>query len=671
MSAGTTVSTTYPANFKKEPGTIEISDGDRDGNRLFVWKPNNTGSAKPPINIKLETVTQLQATPATSEKLHLKIICTVGDVSSATTPASGQTSQAPATPAAPGSETQSYVFAFKERSVMENTKTTIQKLVQAIRAAVTEKSANGTGQNGTSNGGANGTANNNNNNMNRPENKQAVVELDSKKLLLNLNLQQGLLRENKELMRTFQETVINGGLANDKFWNTRIHLLRAYALTSSQKRGAYNVLGTIRPTTGSDNQINVSLTREKIHDIFDQYPIVRQAYSDSVPGKMTEGSFWERFFLSRLFRRLRGEKVPQTHLVDAILDTKYLTLYEEEQEGYNNRILGIVSTTSTSSGSSITNNNSNNNINANNKRTREDDPISADNNDDNRPAGEVTDDMYHKIVPQYLDIGGNEENDPQKLGNLPDITMQPGKSDASSISLIRSMNSLSQRMLYGNATSRIISGRQEPASTEVSSLGDQLKFDDLESDSVADSNIELHLVNEPGISINGKSNSHEADDTTVIEQIRDRYSKSLQTGSSINLNDVGNNTEDLKAAVGQVTSIIELRSQESDQASNIWTSNEQDKRLLDQVQLCHATSVEFLRHFWLHFLSGDPNQASSISKLVTNLAKSLERIDAVSKAAPTPDAQNHARASLGPLKTSILTALDRYEKALEASSAEK
>jgi transcription initiation factor TFIIH subunit 1 len=549
----------FPATYKKEPGVIKVEN---DGKEI-VWGPHSGAS---PVRIDLESVANLQATPPTSSKHQLRMVCTEG------------------------TETVNYQFAFKERSLLDNAKTTLQQLVQKIRAVSQEPTPAPTAA----------------------PTKQAIVDLDSRKLVQNLELQKALLKENKELMRTFQETVMQGGLANDKFWNTRIHLLRAFALTSSQKRGAYNVLGTIKPTTGSDNQINVSLTREKIHDIFEQYPIVRHAYNDTVPSKMSEGSFWERFFLSRLYRRLRGEKVPLTHPIDSVLDTQYLTLYEDELEEYRGVATGQ-------------------------KRKLEDDEIH---------------------VPQYLDIEGNEENDPQKLGNKPDITMRPGQSDTNTLSLIRSMNSLSQRMLYGNSAARIISSNRKADEDEATELEIQLKLGDLEEIATDDGHIKLHL----------KENADQGNSGPLTNGLTANLQKRLRTSldGKIDLQKVSQHPDDVRSAANQVARVIALRAKEESSEKVNW---EGEQKLLDQVQICHATSIEFLRHFWVNFLSGDPVNASAIGKLAVSLNKSLERVDAVVASASSDDKEK-SRSSLAPLIASIRKALEVYETALKEAGTD-
>ncbi|KAG4301748.1 hypothetical protein PCK1_001985 [Pneumocystis canis] len=147
----------------------------------------------------------------------------------------------------------------------------------------------------------------------------------------DIDLQQSLLKNNNDLMKTFSETVIKGNLTNDQFWSTRIHLLRTYAVEKYQKRGPYNVLITIRPQT-VNNKIKLSLSREKIHDIFQQHPLIKHVYNENVP-PLSEDDFWGRFFLSRLCKKLRGEKLNAHDPNDEILD-KYIDYTDNLSQSY-------------------------------------------------------------------------------------------------------------------------------------------------------------------------------------------------------------------------------------------------------------------------------------------------------------------------------------------------
>ena len=55
--------------------------------------------------------------------------------------------------------------------------------------------------------------------------------------------------------------------------------------------------------------------------------------------------------------------------------------------------------------------------------------------------------------------------------------------------------------------------------------------------------------------------------------------------------------------------------------------------VLDALTLTHATTTEFLHHFWLAFLSGDERRAADLQALVGSLRRSFDRVEAVAKQA--------------------------------------
>lgn len=568
----------YPASHKKDPGIIKL---ERD---RLEWKSNASSKS---VSIPFAVVSSLKASPPQAAQQKIMVIAQFD----------GQ--EAP----------QNFQFAFPDRVTMDTVKGLVQQAVQGHRSETPSAPPP--------------------NAVNTPSPAQAPAQsstmgLDAKSLLKNTRLQTEFLRENRDLMRAFRSAVIEGGLDHNKFWESRTNMLRAYALSSSQQRGAYNVLGTIKPTNTSDNTINVSLTREKIHDIFEQYPIVSQAYNDTVPSRMSEGEFWQRFFLSRLFRRLRGEMVTATHIVDPVLDIKYLDMYEKEDMGVYRR----------------------------NKRSAQDDV-----------DGELV------SVPAYLDIEGNEASDPQRLGNLPDITMQAGR-DKNTVSLIRSVNSLSQRMTYGSHWRQpvLITGDSEGDKDEDIALEHQLQLGDLKNDAAEDTRVHLELAR-------SKLAAEEAHEIkNFAERVVDLNSQEYKSlfgflhGGEVDLRQAGSDPDQLRSAEANVKAILNTRSQELDQSDERWR-NESSTELLDQVQMCHTTSVEFLNHFWTAFLSGDPSQASSLAKLVDKLKKSYDRIDAVVASAPSPEHSRRARSSLTPLTKSLNVALARYQTAVDSAAA--
>jgi transcription initiation factor TFIIH subunit 1 len=146
------------------------------------------------------------------------------------------------------------------------------------------------------------------------------------RLAKDMELQMSLLKSDPALSNTFKEAVMTGPVTSEQFWSTRTHLLRAHALEKAQTRGPHNVLAAVRSTT-ADGVARISLSREQIGDIFSQHPLVKTVYDENVP-RVSEDQFWSRFFLSRLFKKLKGDKVLPSDTTDNIFD-RYLNRDDE------------------------------------------------------------------------------------------------------------------------------------------------------------------------------------------------------------------------------------------------------------------------------------------------------------------------------------------------------
>jgi transcription initiation factor TFIIH subunit 1 len=218
---------------------------------------------------------------------------------------------------------------------------------------------------------------------------------DDSRLKADVELQRSLLEESPTLKTMFFESLktkpesISNSQFTSQFWSTRVNLLRAHAIEKSQTKGSYNVLATMekaKKEQGSGDAPKMTLTREQVQLIFQQYPLVKRAYDENVPKPLDEITFWSTFFQSRLLKKLRGEKITENDPTDKYLD-KYLNVnLETERE---------------------------------------------------------TVQQVNAHVPHIIDIEGNEENHSQKQGNRPDFTMRPN----SKVPIIRTLNTLSEKIM--------------------------------------------------------------------------------------------------------------------------------------------------------------------------------------------------------------------------------
>jgi transcription initiation factor TFIIH subunit 1 len=240
----------------------------------------------------------LQATPATSAKVMIKIF-TKNDAA------------------------ETYIFNF-------TSKTAARAEADAIKAALTDAiKAHSTGAEA---GTGPGTASSATIAMTAASSTSTSTDdlMSEARLAKDMDLQMSLLKSDAALGNTFKETVMLGTITSEQFWSTRIHLLRAHALERAQARAPYNVLSTFRINT-IDGAPKMSLSREQIADIFRTHPLVKTVYDENVP-RIPEDQFWSRFFLSRLFKTLKGDKISMADPTDVVFD-RYL---DRQNEGRRN-----------------------------------------------------------------------------------------------------------------------------------------------------------------------------------------------------------------------------------------------------------------------------------------------------------------------------------------------
>lgn len=429
--------------------------------------------------------------------------------------------------------------------------------------------------------------------------------LSDQSLLKNHQLQQKLLLEDKNLRNTFTQSVINFKLSPNVFWLTRLNQLRTYALTISQQKGPYNVLSTIKPVASSDNQVNVNVTRDTINEIFATYPIIKKAFDELVPTKFPEGEFWSRFFNSKLFRRLRGDKINTSNeRGDFVLDKYlYIDLDFLENEG----------------------------------------------NDDSNKKSKLQDDIQ---VNKFLDLLGNEEDNSQKLGNMPDITMRysddvskqnallnpivrgktPQKGQENEmIILMKNMNKLSSKMVH-------MSGASESQKTQEGGLS-VAELNEYEQE------LNLHDLNEiedlkyVELNINTKSNNMVVDaQEDSVQNVSLEVLSSFLSGNSfepkingINLTETYSKKNEINKSANDITTLIKQNfrtfklinqsSKESNENSIVPES------MIQEIITYNITIMEFLSQFWKLFLNGtNPNQLKKIFASLKNCKISLNQL---------------------------------------------
>ncbi|KAF8070610.1 hypothetical protein FPV67DRAFT_1561376 [Lyophyllum atratum] len=140
----------------------------------------------------------------------------------------------------------------------------------------------------------------------------------------DFRLRKKVLIGNPELGQLHRDLVMSGQITEAEFWDGREHLLLAQAASEAQKKGKPGQLVDPRPEAVDGGEIKIRITPQL-------------AYSENVPSKLTEESFWKRYFQSKLFNAHRASirSTAAQHVVkeDPILD-KYL---EREDDGLEPR----------------------------------------------------------------------------------------------------------------------------------------------------------------------------------------------------------------------------------------------------------------------------------------------------------------------------------------------
>ncbi|KAH6633114.1 hypothetical protein C7974DRAFT_334072 [Boeremia exigua] len=569
------------AQYKKKDGILSVS---ADG-KTVSW--DAIGGLLPPLAIVIADIGNLQQTPATAAKASIKIVVIESSLQA-------------------GSHTFTFTSA-TPRDDQQMVRGLLQKGIEAAKAqeapAVTPAAASsGDG------GGASGA-------ITVAQTVAATAQQDEDlysdaKLLGDLELQMSLLNSSPALRQRFDRALtekpasVTMGQFSTQFWSTRLNLLRSHAAEKSQTTGSYNVLSVIKSKT-VNGALMLNLTKEQIEVVFRQHPIVKTAYNETVP-PLSEGEFWERFFHSRLFKKLKGERIPDDYVTDTRLD-KYLK-YDENSE--------------------------------------------------------IAQQMLVDNIPWFINIEGNEQNHSQQKGNRQDWTMVPSSNEKAPI--LRVLNRMSEKLMKevplvdnhhtpagqdedtykelqlkdlqrGSADNRVVLKVQDQS--RFFSAGQSLQSSTSAAAYTKRTPMEaLSTLRQDLASINTDGKTSGID--LHLKIAVDDDSDSEDEGGSPKKVKVGSRSA-RAAATTQIVSAVKKRHLHEDEipsAKGVLNSEQAAKlgisdTILDNLTMTHNTTVEFLHYFWDVYHSGNPERANEVAKLIETLDRSLDRINAVSDAA--------------------------------------
>lgn len=567
MASNTLAGVKGSAIYKKKDGTLSISKDQK----TLIWMPLQARDASSSISLEILRITNLQQTPETSAKAILKIFVKTADAAEAV--AHMFTFNAPTNPRVEANtikETLSTLISTSKAndpSVPKPSAGTPVSAAMAIASAV--KSGFG-----------------------------SDAWYEDSHLKGDIELQQSLMKKNPELQRTWAEARRTKPESttelqfNTQFWSTRTDLLRAHAADVNQKRGQYNVLAAVKARS-VDGEMKMNISAEQIQLIFSQHPLIKKVYDENVP-KIKELEFWSRFFLSRLFTKLKGEKYSEQSSTDPTFD-RYLNM-------------------------------------------------------GNGPGIEQVLQNFH--IPNMLDLEGNVENQGgTKSGNREDYTMRPENFKAP---IIRTLNDLSEKIMANVAPSDINPANPIGMDEETfNSLAlrdlqqrheeDRMTLNVREQDQIFTSgttelsvDAQLYAQQVPAVVLDGltkdigplsldSGGAGGLDLRAAIGVLDDSDSEEEEEQKAPH---VGSKSS-LKEAQNQVMQgIMARRAQISGSTSGLGLSG-LSQSVFDRLTLTNATTTEFLHHFWVLFLSGDPDKAAELAKMFETLSRSMDRINAV------------------------------------------
>ena len=597
MSSKATQNMKGTAIYKKKDGVLSIA---RD-QKSIIWVPVQARDAASSVTIEVANITNLQQTPESAAKVMLKIFDKSPDAM----------------------ESVTHLFHFNSatnpRGEANAIKDALTNLISAVKADdVTVPKATGSGSAPAALAIASAVKSGSGTNR----------SYDDAQLKADIEMQQSLMKKDPSLHRTYMESrrtkpdSISDSQFNLQFWSTRTNLLRAHAVETHQKRGEYNVLSAVKPRQ-VDGELKMNITQEQIQLIFSQHPLVKRVYDENVP-KLNETDFWSRFFLSRLFKVLRGEKVTDADSSDPTFD----------------RYLG-----------------------ANNDESRSHQHLAAH-------------------IPNIIDLEKNEENQGgNKSGNRQDVHMRPGL--PRDVPILRVLNSLSEKIMAHVAPSDI--NPAQPIGMDEETWN-SLALRDLEGDS-EENRIILKVTEQSHFFSNEKSQTS-TEAKQYAKQVPAEVLYDLQTDIDPTLMDsdaVGglnlqiaigvddqsdSEDEDKVNHVGSKASLLDAQKQifqgikarrtELDGTSSESSLSGLSQNLFERLTLTHATTTEFLHHFWEVFLSGDAERAGELAKMKETLNRAMDRINAVAA-----DAEKERQDSIVKHRKHIMEVYEKSKKKIK------
>lgn len=536
------------ASYKKQDGAIEYDER----RKTVVWTPSKRGDT---VSLAVSAITNLQQTPAGSEKVGIKIVAEAGS--------------------------HTFIFTSGERARVDQ-----EAITASLRDAIADTRTNTSANTGSSAAtpATNGDG---------PSPAMAIAQAvrseadtsntwsDDKRLMSNATLQESLFQKEPELRRRFQQALqdkpetITHSQFGTQFWSSRLHLLRSHDIERRQHEGSYNVLAQLKAIS-VDGERKMNVTGEQIQALFRQHPFLKLIYNELVPRTLSERDFWTRFFSSKLFKKLKGEKLHKDLASDDVFD-KYLN--QDESDLHNKQIA-------------------------------------------------------ESHVPHFIDLEGNEQNQKWK-GNKPDKESRPEFTEKAP--LLGNLNQTSWRMLANVTVSE--GQHHAPIGTREDTF-EELRLQDLESESSDDRvrlNIsnQQRLFGGNMDEANGNTSKGKRTERDFIHTL-DVLRQDLSRDAALDMESVEND-EDTSSKSRAVSQVVSLITHQRNLTSTVQHDSNLTEDTLQSLQLTMNTTTEFLNYFWTVLQAVAAGSSSStkqnLAALNATLIKSRERITAVGETA--------------------------------------
>ncbi|KAK4688710.1 transcription initiation factor TFIIH subunit 1, partial [Tremellales sp. Uapishka_1] len=432
---------------------------------------------------------------------------------------------------------------------------------------------------------------------------------------LNVKLRLRVLNKNPTLKMLHRDLVIGKQITEEEFWDGREAMLLAEEMAYAQRPGRPSRLlddrfdldsGSKKAKDGQggtglgtkkveSGPIVLNLSKELTREIFEEFPVVQDAYAKHVPG-ITEAEFWSRYFTSTLWERHRASVRKSANDELSRKKDDIFDQYLEEPDW-----------------------------NLAPKRTQPND------------------------VERYLDLAATEEDHGEAI-TIRDVTMQAGK-ERSSLPLIRRFNEHSQKLLMAGRSSDTRPATSRTISEDDLDIYGEIELDDLRGPA-APSTIPLDVQNASSLMdaqndeddgsrgiLPGKTNG----ELITIAEKQGRQIRSWQLDfSEVSIpTPPGGWASDRAAAEDadeQARQYEKYKIQRDTQAGAMQVvkdmhlaynaenaqSEPLPQEILDQMRSCHNAATEFLRQYWSAILPSAPGTLGAGSASYSLAAKSAK-----------------------------------------------